>query len=138
MQHEVKNKRAIALAFLALVLAGFSLFVYIAQGRVRFLFSAILALVWFLTLLYQGSTPKAGRKKLPPPPMKGRLPGYEKLPSCAAGVQPAAVRGCVLAVFVYAVGKRPEALAVAVTLCGAAVVLLILSLAASRYYEKRG
>ena len=35
---KVKNKRAIALAFLALVLAGFSLFVYIAQGRVRFLF----------------------------------------------------------------------------------------------------
>lgn len=51
---KVKNKRAIALAFLALVLAGFSLFVYIAQGRVRFLFSAILALVWFLALLYQG------------------------------------------------------------------------------------
>ena len=96
---KVKNKRAIALAFLALILAGFSLFVYIAQGRVRFLFSAILALVWVLTLLYAG---------------------------------------CVLAVFVYAVGKRPEALAVAVTLCGAAVVLLILSLAASRYYEKRG
>ena len=42
---KVKNKRAIALAFLALVLAGFSLFVYIAQWRVRFLFSAILALV---------------------------------------------------------------------------------------------
>ena len=33
---KVKNKRAIALAFLALVLAGFSLFVYIAQGRVQF------------------------------------------------------------------------------------------------------
>ena len=49
---KVKNKRVIALAFLALVLAGFSLFVYIAQGRVRFLFSAILALVWFLTLLF--------------------------------------------------------------------------------------
>ena len=51
---KVKNKRAIALAFLALVLAGFSLFVYIAQGRVRFLFSAILALVWFLTAAVSG------------------------------------------------------------------------------------
>ena len=30
---KVKNKRAIALAFLALVLAGFSLFVYIARGE---------------------------------------------------------------------------------------------------------
>ena len=122
-----------------MVLAGFSLFVYIAQGRVRFLFSAILALVWFLTLLYQGSTPKAGRKK-PAASADERdvLPGYESCQAVLRVFNLLLYAGCVLAVFVYAVGKRPEALAVAVTLCGAAVVLLILSLAASRYYEKRG
>ena len=129
---KVKNKRAIALAFLALVLAGFSLFVYIAQGRVRFLFSAILAVVWFLTLLYQGFHTKSWAEEAAASADERDV--YLAMKSCQAVLY----AGCVLAVFVYAVGKRPEALAVAVTLCGAAVVLLILSLAASRYYEKRG
>lgn len=136
---KVKNKRAIALAFLALVLAGFSLFVYIAQGRVRFLFSAILALVWFLTLLYQGFHTKSWAEEAAASADERDV--YLAMKSCQAVLRVFNLllyAGCVLAVFVYAVGKRPEALAVAVTLCGAAVMLLILSLAASRYYEKRG
>ena len=133
---KVKNKRAIALAFLALVLAGFSLFVYIAQGRVRFLFSA---LVWFLTLLYQGFHTKSWAEEAAASADERDV--YLAMKSCQAVLRVFNLllyAGCALAVFVYAVGKRPEALAVAVTLCGAAVVLLILSLAASRYYEKRG
>lgn len=135
----VKNKRSIALAFLALVLAGSSLFVYIAQGRVRFLFSSILASVWFLTLLHQGLHTKSWAEEVAAAADERDV--YLAMKSCQAVLRVFNLllyAGCILAVFVYAVGKRPEALAVAVTLCGAAVALFVLGLVASRYYEKRG
>lgn len=136
---KVKNKRSIALAFLALVLAVCSLFVYFAQGKVRFLFSAILAFVWLFTLLYQGFHTKSWAEEVAASSDERDV--YLAMKSCQAVLRVFHLllyAGCVLAVFVYAVDRRPEALAVAVTLCGAAVVLLILGLVASRYYEKRG
>ena len=134
------NKRSLALAGLSLVLLAASLAAYFLQGReIRFLLSAGLALVWGLVQLYEAFHTKGAAE------LAAAL-ADERDHYLAAKSSQRALRifsclllaACFALLFSYGLWKRPELLGALAALCAAAVVLFVLLLCVSIYYEKRG
>ena len=134
------NKRSLALAALSLVLLAASLAAYFLQGReTRFLLSAGLALVWGLVQLYEAFHTKGAAELAAA--LADERDHYlaAKSSQCALRIfSYLLLAACFALLFSYGLWKRPELLGALAALCAAAVVLFVLLLCVSIYYEKRG
>ena len=135
----IKSKRHAALAAACLCLAGFCLAVQLAgrQAQPRYLTATLLLLAL--------ATANGLRAAARPGELEGAVQQTDErdhlltllASRTALGLLNALLTtGCLAALMLYGVFRRPELLAVGLTLCAVLVLLFFLILAASLYHER--
>ena len=136
---KIKRKRYAALAVLCLGLAGLCLVVQAAGPSPRHLLAALLLLALaavngLRALARTGILEEAARQA----DERDRLLILLASQAALRILNGLLAAGCFAALVLYGALRRPELLAVGLTLCGVLVVLFALVLAAQCWYERHG